>query len=52
MKKLILFFMLALSGYALNAYELADRFEGNMISGHVVEDGSEANVAYASILVV
>ena len=27
-------------------------FEGNMISGHVVEDGSEENVAFASILIV
>lgn len=52
MKRTFFTFLLALCVVLLHAEEAPVPSEGNMISGHVVEDGSEENIAFASILIV
>ena len=52
MKRTFFTFLLALCAVLLHAEEAPVPSEGNMISGHVVEDGSEENIAFASILIV
>ena len=52
MKRAFFTFLLALCAVLLHAEEAPVPSEGNMISGHVVEDGSEENIAFASILIV
>lgn len=51
MKHYILALILAVAGisavYAVNPIK-----EGNMISGHVIEKGTEENIPYATILIV
>lgn len=52
MKRFVLFIVFVFCCTVLCAGVVPDRFEGNMISGHVVEDGTESGIAYASILIV
>lgn len=52
MKKLIFTLLLCMAGAALQAAGAPAIKEGNMISGHVIEDGNEDDIAYASILIV
>ena len=52
MRKLLLTILFVFCGAVLYADETPDIREGYMISGHVIEDGTEEDIAFASILVV
>ena len=54
MEKIFLLIAFSLCGLVINAEEFptSDKYEGNFISGHVIEYGTEENIAYASVLVV
>lgn len=52
MKRCFLSLIFLLCAFALNAEEVPAIFEGNMISGHVVEEGAENGIAYASVYIV
>lgn len=52
MKRFVIALIMCISGmfaYSEGAPSIKD---GNMISGHIIEDGSEENIPYASILIV
>ena len=52
MKRFVIALIMCISGmlaYSEGALSIKD---GNMISGHIIEDGSEENIPYASILIV
>ena len=52
MKRFVITLIMCISGmlaYSEGAHSIKD---GNMISGHIIEDGSEENIPYASILIV
>ena len=52
MKKFIITLFLSFAAIALYANDGPAIKEGNTISGHVIEDGGEENIPYASILIV
>ena len=52
MKRIFTAFLFSLSALAVLAGDPVGIREGNKIMGHVVEDGSEENIAYAAVLVV
>ena len=52
MKRTLFIFMFLLFGMALQAENVPAIKEGNMISGHVIEDGTEDNIAFATVLIV
>ncbi len=54
MKQYILLLVLMVMGAGINAYaeDVNPVKEGNVISGHVVEKGTENSLPYAAILIV
>ena len=52
MKNFILLILLTFFATALNADDITPIKEGNKISGHVIEHGSEESIAFASVLIV
>ena len=52
MKRTFTFLLLSLFALAMFAGDPVGIREGNKIMGHVVEDGTEENIAYAAVLVV
>lgn len=52
MKRTSFIFMFLLFGLVLKAENVPAIKEGNMISGHVIEDGTEDNIAFATVLIV
>lgn len=49
MRRVLLFFLASFFALAMYAVNIK---EGNKISGHIIEDGSEENIAFAAVLIV
>lgn len=52
MRRFLLFFLASFFALALYAVNESNIKEGNKISGHVIEDGTEENIAFAAVLIV
>ena len=49
MRRVLLFFLTSFFALAMYAVNIK---EGNKISGHIIEDGTEENIAFAAVLIV
>lgn len=52
MKRFVIALIMCISGMLAYSEGAPSIKDGNMISGHIIEDGSEENIPYASILIV
>lgn len=52
MRRILLFFLTFFFALVLYAANESNIKEGNKISGHVIEDGTEENIAFAAVLIV
>ena len=52
MRRILLFFLASFFTLAMYAVNESNIKEGNKISGHIIEDGTEENIAFAAVLIV
>lgn len=52
MRRFLLFFLASFFTLAMYAVNESNIKEGNKISGHIIEDGTEENIAFAAVLIV